>query len=385
MPRTAIALLLPLLAVTACAGEPRHPAPENGPVSVSVPVSVATAHEESLPVVYRASGTVRGRNTTVLTSKTMGYVRSVRVHPGDRVTAGQPLVELEANDVRASVARARAGLDQSSQAKTEAENGLEAARAAAKIAESTHDRMGALLKDSAISQQQYDEAEARWRGAVAQEQMAQARVGSASSSIDEAKAGLGEAQVTLGYASIVAPFAGRVLERRVDPGTLASPGMPLLVVADEGTLRVEASVEESHLDDVKVGDVANVEIQNLPAPIVGKIGEVVPSVEVASRAFLVKIDLPSDAGALRPGTFARVSFQAGSRPRLVVPSTALTSFGALDRVFVVDGGHARLRMVTRGEAQAPWTVVLSGLSANEIVVADPPADLRDGTPVEVRR
>lgn len=381
MPRTAITLLLPLLAATACAGEPRHPAPE----SAAVPVSVAAAHERALSVVYRASGTVRGRTTMVLTSKTMGYVRLVRVHPGDRVTAGQPLVELEANDVRASVARARAGLDQSSQAKAEAENGLEAARAAAMIAQSTHDWMAALLKDNAIPQQQYDEAEARWRGAVAQEQMAQARVRSASSSIDEAKAGLGEAQVTLGYASVVAPFAGRVLERRVDPGTLASPGMPLLVIADEGTLRVEASVEESHLDDVKVGDGASVEIQNMPAPIVGTIGEVVPSVEVDSRAFLVKIDLPAVAGALRPGTFARVSFQVGFRPRLVVPSTAFTSFGALDRVYVIDGARARLRMVTRGEAQGPWTVVLSGLSANEVVVADPPAELRDGTSVEVRQ
>jgi len=210
------------------------------------------------------------------------------------------------------------------------------------------------------------------------------RLRSVSSSIDEAKASLGEAQATLGYAGIVAPFAGRVLERRVDPGTLASPGTPLLVIGDEGTLRVEAAVEESHVYDVKVGDGASVEIETLPGPLVGTVGEIVPSVDVASRAFLVKIDLPADAGALRPGTFARVSFQVGTRPRLVVPTSALTSFGALDRVFVVDAAHARLRMITRGEARGPWTEILSGLSANETVVAAPPADLRDGAPVEVR-
>jgi RND family efflux transporter MFP subunit len=376
---SSFALLAALLA--GCAKEPHHPAPE----LPSLSLAVTTAHEEPLPLVYRASGTVRGRNTITLTSKTVGYVRAVRVHSGDVVTAGQPLVELEANDVRSSVARARAALGQSSEAKAEAEGALEAARAAAKLAQSSFDRTSALLKQGAVAQQQFDDAEAHWKSAVAQELMAQARVRSVSSSIDEARASLGEAQITLGYADIVAPFAGRVLERRVDPGTLASPGMPLLTLADEGSLRVEAAVEESHVYDVKVGDAVTVETEALPRPIVGKVGEVVPSVDVASRAFLVKIDLPPDAGALRPGTFARVSFPIGTRPRLVVPTTALTTFGALDRVFVVDAAHARLRMITRGEAQGPWTEVLSGLASNETVVAAPSQDLRDGTPVEAHR
>ena len=67
----------------------------------------------------------------------MGHVRAVRVRSGDLVTQGKRLVELEANDVRASVAKARAGLGQSTEAEAEAQNALEAARAAAKIAQST--------------------------------------------------------------------------------------------------------------------------------------------------------------------------------------------------------------------------------------------------------
>jgi HlyD family secretion protein len=98
----------------------------------------------------------------------------------------------------------------------------------------------------------------------------------------------------------------------------------------------------------------------------------------------VKIDLPADSGPLRTGTFARVSFPIGDKRRLVTPTTALTSFGALDRLFVVDGGHARLRMITRGEAQGPWTEILSGLSAGELVVAAPTSELSDGAPVQVR-
>jgi len=336
-------------------------------------------------VTYVTSGTVRGKNTAVLTSKTTGYVRTVLVRPGDVVSAGQPLAELEANDLRAGVARARAGLDQAFEGRMEAENALAAAQAAAKVAGATHGRMKQLLDERAIPRQKYDEEEARFQGAVAQEQIARARLRAVSSSIDEAKAGLAETQATLGYSRIVAPFAGRVLERRVDPGALAAPGTPLLVIADEGLLRVEAPVEESHAAAVKLGDEASVEVEGLPSPLAGTVSEIVPSVDVAARAFLVKIDLPRSAPALRPGTFARVGFATGTEPRLVVPTTAVTSMGSLDRVFVVEGDVAHLRMITQGDVQPPWTNVLSGLSPGENVVAVAPAFLRDGSRVVVER
>lgn len=349
-----------------------------------VPVTIATAHHEPLVALYRASGTVRGRSTAVVASKTVGYVRAVKVRPGDLVAAGQPLVELEANDVRASVARANAAVAQSYEAKAEAESALVAARAAAKIAKTTFDRTKSLRDDGAITSQQFDEADAHWQSATAQERMAEARLRSVESRIAEAQAGAGEASAQLAYSGIVAPFAGRILERNVDPGTLATPGSPLLVIADEGKLRVETAVEESHAADVKLGDPVDVAIDALPAPITGKVGEIVPSVDAAARSFLVKIDLPDDSASLRPGTFARVGFHAGVDDVLVVPSSSLTTFGSLDRVFVVDAGRVRLRMVTRGQAQGAFTEILSGLSPDETVVVSPPTSLRDGTAVAVK-
>lgn len=372
--RLAMALL------AACASADRH---EAAAPPAPVRVSVAPTHEEPLAVMYRASGTVRGRNTATLTSRTTGYVRDIRVRAGDTVERGQVLAELEAKDVRAGVARSRAGVERTLQAKAEAENALEIARVTAKAAKTTHERFVKLLADRAISQQQYDDEETRFRSAQAQEEIARARLRAVTSEIDEAKAGLAESQATLGYAQIVAPFSGRVLERRVDPGALATPGMPLFVVADEGMLRVEAAVEESHATDVNVGDEADVVIEGMP-PLTAKVSEVVPNVDVASRAFTVKLDLPQGA-IVRPGTFARVGFRLGKHPRLVVPSTAVTSFGSLDRVFVVEGDAAHLRMITRGETQGSWTEVLSGLSPNESVVTAPPPELRDGGRVEVQR
>jgi RND family efflux transporter MFP subunit len=199
----------------------------------------------------------------------------------------------------------------------------------------------------------------------------------------EARASLSQAQATLDYASITAPFSGRVIERRVDPGALASPGTPLLLVEDDGALRVEAAVEESRAAELEVGDEASVELDSLPAPVAGRVGELVPNVDVASRSFLAKVDLPADLSGLRPGTFARVGFRIGTRPRLVVPKSAITSIGALDRVFVVDAEHAHQRMITWGERQGEWVEVLSGLSSDERVVTRPPAALRDGSLVAV--
>jgi RND family efflux transporter MFP subunit len=294
------------------------------PAGQAITVQLATAHEEPLEALYRTSGTVRGRTTAVITSKTLGYVRSVDVRAGDRVRAGQVLAVLEANDSTASVRRARAGFEQSRDAQAEAQNALVAAEAALGIARSTHERIAALRASAVVPEQDLDEAEARLRGATAQAEMARARLRMSGSRISQAKAELGEAQAALDYSRILAPFAGQVIERRVEPGNLASPGQPLLVLEQEGRVLVETAVEESRTSSVSLGDAVSVEIEVLGKPVIGVVGEIVPTVDVASRAFLVKIDLPKELAGLRPGLFARVSFRTGKKTALVVPASAIT-------------------------------------------------------------
>jgi RND family efflux transporter MFP subunit len=348
------------------------------PVGQAIPVQLAPAHEEPLDALYRTSGTVRGRTTAVITSKTLGYVRSVDVRAGDRVRAGQVLAVLEANDSTASVRRAQAGFEQSREARAEAQNAVTAAEAALGIARSTHERIAALRASAVVPEQELDEAEARLQGATAQAEMARARLRMSGSRISQAKAELGEAQAALDYSRIVAPFAGQVIERRVEPGNLASPGQPLVVLEQEGGVLVETAVEESRTSSVSLGDAVTVEIEVLGKPVVGVVGEIVPTVDVASRAFLVKIDLPKELAGLRPGLFARVSFRTGKKTALVVPASAITRSGALDRVFAVEADRLRLRMVTLGEAQGAWIEILSGIAAGERVVASPGPSVTDG-------
>jgi multidrug efflux pump subunit AcrA (membrane-fusion protein) len=367
-----------VLAAAVLAGCNNPEGPDHSSVGKPIGVKLATAHEEPLDALYRTSGTVRGRTTAVLTSKTVGYVRSVNVRAGDHVKVGQVLAVLEANDSTASVRRAHAGFDQSMDARAEAENAVAAAEAALRIAQTTHGRIAALRASEVVSQQEFDETQARLQAATAQADMARARLRMSGSRISQAKAEIGEAQAALDYSRIVAPFAGQVIERRVEPGSLASPGMPLLVLEQAGRVLVEAPVEESRAPSVTLGDTVSVEIEALGKPVVGRVGEIVPTVDVASRAFLVKVDLPAELVGLRPGMFARVSFRVGRKTPLVVPTSAIARSGALDRLFVVEGDRLRLRMVTLGETQGAWTEVLSGIAAGERVAISPTSVVADG-------
>ncbi len=386
-----LSLLSALVAVTfsSCGGGHVVHRPQAEPAPKAV--SVATAQREEIDVLFRAPGTIRGRNTAQITSKTVAHVRDVAVRAGDVVAEGQALATLEANDVEASVRHAEAGLAESLAGHAAATSALSGARADAAVAKANRDRASALLARGATTQQDFDQVDARARAAAAQEEAARARVVAARSAIEGARAMVAEARANLGYTHIAAPFAGRVIERRVDPGSLASPGTTLLVLEQGGALRVEAPVDELRGASIVIGDSAIVEFEAPRGPVRATVGEIVPSIDVASRAFLVKVDLPDDLPDLRPGMFVRVAFRVGRRSPLVIPPGAITSSGALDRVFVIDGNHARLRIVTLGEPSfpretareesPPWIEVLSGLDQGERVVSSVPIDLRDGGPV----
>lgn len=374
--------LLSLAALGGCHGKEHGHAAGTATATAARVVTAARARTTPVARTYRASGTVRGHQTAVLTSKTVGYLRTLDVRAGDRIVAGQLLGTLEANDARAGFRAAEARLDEVVASRVEAENAVKAAESAAALAKSTRDRTAALFAKSAVAPQEIDDAEHRSRSAEAALDMARARLAALGSRIDAAKADVGAARATLGYASLVAPFSGRVLERRADPGALAAPGTPLLVVEDDGRPHVEASVDEGRGAAVHLGDVADLEIERESdvARVTGTVTEIVPAVDTSSRAFVIKVELPEGTTA-RPGAFARAIFRVGSEPRLVVPSGAVGTHGAIERVFVVSDGAARLRVVTTGERVGEDVVVLSGLGDGETVVSPLPADLFDGAPV----
>src|SRR5262249_30609041 len=149
------------------------------------------------------------------------------------------------------------------------------------------------------------------------------------------RAALQLAAVTRDYATIAAPFDGIVTKRIADPGAMASPGVPLLMVQG-GTLRLEAIVPESALVSVRKGSTVPVTFDALPArALTGGVVEIAPQGDPSSHTFRVKIELPSGSGAAA-GMFGRARFVTGTEKRLLVPARALVEREGLHYLYVVD-------------------------------------------------
>ena len=361
-----------------------------------IAVQAITLAPAEWPSTYEAVGTVKARTAAVLSSKVMGYVREVSVRVGDRVREGQVLVSLDARDLDAGYRQAEAAREEARSAVPEADNGVAAAQANLELAKLTFGRMKELFAKESISNQEFDEAAAKLKVAQAGYQMALARRTQLDSKIAQGEQAVRSAEILRGYTRIAAPFAGVVTERTVEPGNLASPGAPLLTVEREGACRLEASVEESKLAAVRMGQPVTVMLDALARPIQGRVAEIVPAIDPRARAFTAKIDLPV-LSELRSGLYGRAIFALGSRAVLAIPAAAVTERGQLASVFVADGGVAKARFVTLGEQRGtvstvrcgdspdcPRVAVLSGLNPGERLICPVPAGLADGAPVEVR-
>jgi RND family efflux transporter MFP subunit len=254
----------------------------------------------------------------------------------------------------------------------QAEAGAAAARAQEENARLTRDRIRRLHERDAASQKNLDDADSGYEAAAA--------------GLKAAEEGVEAARVMKSYSRITAPFPGVIVEKRIEEGDTAAPGMPLFVIEDTSRMKLEASVPESWLVRLKVG--SPVEVAAEAAGFEsrrGTLAEILPAVDPRSRTLTVRVLLDNPDRSLRSGMFARLRIPGEVRSALAVPEAALVRRGPLTGVFVVDESKtARLRWVTVGSRQDSWVEVLTGLKAGERFVASPDADLEDGTRVEER-
>lgn len=348
-----------------------------------VAVSARKVSTVKLPELYEATGTVRARVTTVLSARTMGSILEVRVQPGDSVKAGQVIAVIDSRDIETLRRQAEAGRREALDAQPEADSGVEAARAQLDLAESSHRRMKALFDEKSITAQEFDEAQARLKTARANYEMARAKRRQLDSRVHQSEEAVAQTKLQAGYARVSAPFAGTVIERKAEPGMLASPGTPIVVIEQGGAYRLEASVDESRLAKIRPGMDVRVHLDAFDRDMAARVGEVVPALDAGSHSFTVKVNLPGVPG-LRSGVFGRALFEFGQRETLAIPATALLHEGQIERLFVAEGNAARGRIVKTGTRSGEMVEILSGLSAGEMVIDRPPQTLADGARVEVR-
>ncbi len=296
----------------------------------------AQAELGRIPEYHEAPGTIRPRSEATVQSQAPGRVLAVNFQTGQTVTAGQVLVVLEDKQTRARLEQAR-------QAAAAAGANLERARA-------EYGRVQGFIQDQAATPQDLERVRAGFLAA-------QAGQGQAMKAVEEA-------QVALGWARVVAPEDGLVVKRLIEPGDLAMPGRPLLVMQTSGGLRLEAVVAEGVVDRLTLGDELAVEVPALDKTLRGRVEEIAPAADPQTRSFLVKAALPALPG-LRAGMYGRLLVELGSRPAVLMPAAALRRVGQLEVVEVQTPEGWRRVLVRAGRRVGDQVEVLSGLKGGE--------------------
>jgi membrane fusion protein (multidrug efflux system) len=343
-------------------------------VGVTVPtVSVTTVtHDTSLASVS-LPGALAAVRTAALYARTPGYVRRRLVDIGSRVRTGQLLADIDAPDLDQQVAQARGAVAQT--------------RAAQELAQANLARWRALAVDSAVTAQEVDQMQAAFNEAVANSTSAEANLQR-----------LVQLQV---YERVVAPFAGVITARNVDPGALvgtaggvsaplpagsgSAPGS-LFTVAQTDTLSVYVTVPEDYAAAVAIGKPAVVTVPALPGDTLrGRVARTAGSLDATARTLLTEVRVANPKGVFLPGMYAQVQLALGAgTPPLRVPATALViRDGPPQVVTVAADSTARYQTVTLGRDLGSWVEVVGGLAEGVRVVINPPADLQEGARVRV--
>jgi len=328
-----------------------------GPVE-TVQTRVVDAQKAEIPAVVRATGTLHAHESATLSAQVMGKVEQVLVREGDAVKAGQALVILDDATLRSSS-------DQADASVTALEQQQAAAQTNADLAESTLARYKQLEAQKSVSPQEMDEVTRR-------AEAAQAQVNAIKAQANAMKAQQAGARAMLGYTRIVAPFAGMVTARMVDPGAMAAPGVPLVQVDSTGPLELQATVPESIITNVRKGMKIGITTDSLNGQrFAGSVAEIVPAADPASHSFLVKITVPGSA-ELRSGMFANAEIPTGVKQAVLAPRSAVVMRGSLACAYALDAnGVAQLRYLTLGSPNGANVEVLTGLNGGEKLVDNP--------------
>ena len=351
-------------------------------------VTTEPVQRRTFPLLIEQVGSVRNQVEAKVASRIMAQVVEIAVREGDSVRGARTgreatlLARLDDRDLRTREQQAQAQIQvlergrNSAQANREsAQAQHEAARARLEQAVADFRRYEKLYQSGAATGQQYEQAKAQMEVAEAQVRSAQKGIEAArqeieriAAQIEAAKSALQQVLVQLSYTEIRAPFGGRVTRKLAEVGDTVGPGEPLFILETEAQPELHAIVSESLLPHLRIGNQFSVQIDALQKTYKGKVREVIPRSDPATRTVLVKVALP-EIPELVSGMFGRLFIPTGTYEAVVVPQSALQKVGQMDLVQTVDAqGYLQRRFVTPGKSHDALREILSGLQEGEQVV-----------------
>jgi RND family efflux transporter MFP subunit len=371
-------------------------AKSNAPAAKAAEVRVVPAAEARVARTVGVSGTLAADDLIVLSLKVPGRLGELAVDLGSRVKRGQIVARLDPTDFKLRVEQARATLQQArvrlglspdgTDDRVDAERTalVRSARAVLDEAKLTRERFAKLLEQQFIAKAQLDTA-------VANEQVAEGRYQDAIEEVRNRQAVLVQRRTELELArqaladtELAAPIDGMIRERRASVGEFLAAGAPVATLVKTHPLRLVLAVPERAATDVKVGQEVGVTADGDPTVHRGRVVRLSPSIQEQNRTLTVEAEVPNQAGAIRPGSFARAEIVvAANQPTVFVPTSAIVIFAGIEKVIIVREGKAQERRVVTGRREKDRVEIVEGLKSGESVVVAP-GNLVSGQAVVVK-
>ncbi len=316
-----------------------QPAKEPVPAESAAGLATETLATRTIPSVTEAVGTVEAEQLAAITSRVVANILEIRIAAGQRVANGETLAVLDDRDLRRRV--------------DQAQEAVRSAEATLAQAQSDYNRDKPLFDQQVITTYDFEHT--------------QTNLKTAGANVRRLQQAEREAEVNLSYAVIRSPFAGVVVDKLANVGDLAAPGKPLCTLYEQGRLWLEANVPEDLLAGIHIGEFRTLRIDARGRELRGRVVEIVPSSDPATRTVLVRVRL-GDTREIVPGMFGRLLLPSAPEPVLAVPASAVTRAGQLTMVDVVEQNRVERRTVQLGRAIGDGFEVLSGLAPGDTVV-----------------
>jgi membrane fusion protein (multidrug efflux system) len=326
----------------AISASPEQPRPAAAPGRQGLPVETAKARPVRSTQEIRTIGSLQSAESVKVAAEVAGRIAEILFREGQPVKANEVLVKLDDDLARAELADAQARQ---------------------KLAEANLGRANQLARTGSGTERARDEA-------VAASETGRAAVELARAKLDKH--------------TIRAPFAGLAGLRGLSVGAFVNTGTEVANIESIDPIKVDFSVPEILLTDVRVGQSVEITLDALPGrTFTGTIYAIAPVVDVNGRALRVRARLPNPDGILRPGLFARIVVKGGEQEVVMIPESAVTPRGGDFFVFRIENGRAVETKVELGARKAGEVEIRNGLSAGAVVVTAGQQRLRNGSAVTV--
>jgi membrane fusion protein, multidrug efflux system len=361
------------------------------------PVAVTAVHKDSVRRAVDVVGTLAAVDQVTVSSETDGKVRRILADLGDRVRAGQVLIEIDNERQQYTLEQQQAAL-----ARTLAQYGAtdprhlpeiertpDVQKAKADLVQATQsfDRASELFKRTLISQQALDDAKTALESKKASYDSALQTARNLRASIQASEATMKLAARQLRDTEIRAPFDGYVERRLVNLGELVKAPMPVMAIVRLDPLKVIAELPEKMAPWITAGRSLELHVDAYPSRTFnGKVTRISPAVNTSTRAFAFEAVVPNPDALLKPGTFARVHVESDKVDEvLTLPYAALQYRYGVNRVFVVNGDRLAMRELQVGDRMGDRIEIISGVKEGERVAVTDADALNDGDRVSVTR